>query len=56
MSSFITKSKIAKSYIPSFVQPSPKDIDSLREFISKYKCCVITGAGISTESGIPDYR
>lgn len=33
------------------------DIVKLKQFIQKYKkILVLTGAGISTESGIPDYR
>ncbi|MFT3713502.1 MAG: NAD-dependent protein deacetylase [Archangium sp.] len=31
-------------------------IDSLRTLLDGKRVCVLTGAGISTESGIPDYR
>jgi NAD-dependent SIR2 family protein deacetylase len=31
-------------------------IDSLRDLLHGKRVCVLTGAGISTESGIPDYR
>lgn len=34
-----------------------EDVQLLKHFIdSSKKICVVTGAGISTESGIPDYR
>lgn len=51
----------AHSSRPHFVPPhSPAnedDIDEFKEFIHNSKrLLVITGAGISTESGIPDYR
>eukprot|EP01084_Bolivina_argentea_P063260 115558_1 len=45
----------------SLILPSshrmPGAVDVLVEFLSKYKSvAVLTGAGISTDSGIPDYR
>jgi NAD-dependent SIR2 family protein deacetylase len=34
-----------------------QDLDSLREFLDRYsRLFVLTGAGVSTDSGIPDYR
>lgn len=37
--------------------PGPAQIDTLSSFIkSKRRLVVITGAGVSTESGVPDYR
>ena len=36
---------------------APLDLDSLREFLGRHaRLFVLTGAGISTDSGIPDYR
>ena len=38
-------------------QPSPKQIDTLRKLLSASRHAVFfTGAGVSTESGIPDFR
>ena len=36
---------------------SSREVQQLQEFVLKSKrLLVITGAGLSTESGIPDYR
>ncbi|CAF4467015.1 unnamed protein product, partial [Adineta steineri] len=44
-------------YIPQYREPSSDEINKLQEFISQSKrLFIISGAGISTESGIPDYR
>jgi len=48
-------SKLA--FVPKHRETSNEDIERLSEFlVNKRKILVITGAGISTESGIPDYR
>ena len=40
-----------------FKEPSPQAVQLLRQTIEKSKKCVVfTGAGVSTESGIPDFR
>ncbi|XP_059144706.1 NAD-dependent protein lipoamidase sirtuin-4, mitochondrial-like [Physella acuta] len=53
---------LAESHGSSKFVPACEDVDvsqlkKLQEFISTYdKLFILTGAGISTESGIPDYR
>ncbi|RNA24816.1 NAD-dependent deacetylase sirtuin [Brachionus plicatilis] len=44
-------------FVPEYREPCEEDIENLQNFIKKSKkLFVLTGAGISTESGIPDYR
>ncbi|CAG9857476.1 unnamed protein product [Phyllotreta striolata] len=44
-------------FVPKCSEASERDVDALRQFIRDSKqILVLTGAGISTESGIPDYR
>ena len=44
-------------FVPSHTSPKTSEIKQLQEFVFKAKkLLVLTGAGISTESGIPDYR
>lgn len=48
---------IRNCFVPSCKSVVKQDVESLQEFINGTKILtVITGAGISTESGIPDYR
>ncbi|KAL0867679.1 hypothetical protein ABMA27_008418 [Loxostege sticticalis] len=44
-------------YVPKHKPPEQKDLEKLKDFLLRNeKILVLTGAGISTESGIPDYR
>lgn len=45
-------------YSPSVAEPAPEEVQRLTDFVqgANGKLLVITGAGLSTESGIPDYR
>ncbi|KAK4763419.1 hypothetical protein SAY86_009187 [Trapa natans] len=46
-----------RKVVPDADPPSHEDVNQLHQFIDKSKkLMVITGAGISTECGIPDYR
>ncbi|NP_001084634.1 sirtuin 4 L homeolog [Xenopus laevis] len=52
------KSHLALSeYVPACPAPNPHQVEQLQDFVSRSRrLFVMTGAGISTESGIPDYR
>ncbi|XP_075071001.1 NAD-dependent protein lipoamidase sirtuin-4, mitochondrial isoform X2 [Mixophyes fleayi] len=44
-------------YVPACPSANPKEVERLHDFVlSSQRLFVMTGAGISTESGIPDYR
>ncbi|KAL4711906.1 hypothetical protein ACJJTC_006075 [Scirpophaga incertulas] len=45
------------AYVPKHRPPDPNDFKLLQEFLTRHnRILILTGAGISTESGIPDYR
>jgi len=45
------------AFVPQHREPQSEDIEKLSEFLAPVsRLVVMTGAGISTESGIPDYR
>ncbi len=41
---------------PTVAASAPADVDALAVLVSGGDCVVLSGAGLSTESGIPDYR
>ena len=44
-------------FVPASKPALSASVEQLQEFIDmSSKVCVMTGAGISTESGVPDYR
>lgn len=48
---------IKQKYVPTCKEPTQEEVNSLQQFLDNHrKTLVITGAGLSTESGIPDYR
>ncbi|XP_066153629.1 NAD-dependent protein deacylase Sirt4 isoform X2 [Euwallacea fornicatus] len=56
-SSCIPSKLFINQFVPKHKPPSQKDVNALEEFIlNSKKLMVLTGAGVSTESGIPDYR
>ena len=51
--------RVVEPLIPSYLdmKPTDQEIETLYEFLRhKKNVLVITGAGISTSSGVPDYR
>ncbi|RHX97148.1 hypothetical protein DYB36_012044 [Aphanomyces astaci] len=49
--------RLLSSYVPAHGKPRTLELQLLQELLAKSKkVVVLTGAGISTESGIPDYR
>ncbi|XP_018541287.1 NAD-dependent protein lipoamidase sirtuin-4, mitochondrial [Lates calcarifer] len=45
------------NFVPACSTADVQSLDLLQDFVSRSRCLfVITGAGLSTESGIPDYR
>jgi len=56
--SFTTNSlNLKQSFVPNHNETQEEDINRLEEFLKPLeRLFVLTGAGISTESGIPDYR
>ncbi|CAL1673076.1 unnamed protein product [Lasius platythorax] len=49
--------KSSLAFVPKCNPTRTEDVMRLKEFIDEHhRLCILTGAGISTESGIPDYR
>lgn len=53
----VSRSSPNVTFVPACLPPDPVEVEELQRFVSNSKrLFVMTGAGISTESGIPDYR
>ena len=53
----LSRTSSSLAFVPKHRSAQEEDISKLQQFLDKSeKLVVITGAGISTESGIPDYR
>ena len=47
----------AQDFVPAHLAPSRTDLQALQKILdSARRLLILTGAGLSTESGIPDYR
>ncbi|XP_066252054.1 NAD-dependent protein deacylase Sirt4 [Euwallacea similis] len=56
-SSCVLSKLFIHQFVPKHKPTNQKDVNLLKEFIlNSKKLMVLTGAGVSTESGIPDYR
>lgn len=42
--------------LPPVVDPAPQEVQALADLLATRRLAVVTGAGMSTASGIPDYR
>ncbi|XP_028566214.2 NAD-dependent protein lipoamidase sirtuin-4, mitochondrial [Podarcis muralis] len=55
--SSVAKADQTLAFVPASPPLDPAEVQKLQEFVSRARrLFVLTGAGISTESGIPDYR
>uniref|UniRef100_A0A6G1RS73 Sirtuin 4 n=1 Tax=Hypotaenidia okinawae TaxID=2861861 RepID=A0A6G1RS73_9GRUI len=53
----VSRTSLDLTFVPACLPPDPIEVEALQCFVSNAKkLFVMTGAGISTESGIPDYR
>ncbi|HXS19416.1 MAG TPA: Sir2 family NAD-dependent protein deacetylase, partial [Polyangiaceae bacterium] len=43
-------------WVPTAPEPSDDQVGRLADLLRRHTVCLLTGAGCSTESGIPDYR
>lgn len=53
---FSLEQPVARANVPAWADSVEGAAAALKQFVGAGRVCVLTGAGLSTDSGIPDYR